>query len=97
MCTKLGLERPFDFFEDEYNPYCPVCDSCGETGCCPSSICTQEEGCKYPNTNLVDLKYNYTSLKRLIVVMYQDKERYSDLLGELDKITDEEYVKWYSK
>ena len=28
---------------DQYNPYCTVCQSCGETGCCSSTICAHEE------------------------------------------------------
>ena len=91
VSTTLGLN---EVFEDTYDFYCSICQSCGETECCPPTICTQEEGCKYPKTNLIDLKYNYTSYRRLLEYIYS-RECYPEILKELDKIQDEEYDKWY--
>jgi len=27
--------------ENNYDPYCPVCGSCGEDGCCSATSCKQ--------------------------------------------------------
>lgn len=31
---------------EENSCYCPICDSCGETGCCSPVVCKQVQ-CKY--------------------------------------------------
>lgn len=41
--------------DEEINPYCPACGSCGETGCCPPTMC-QTVKCHYPDANLQDFK-----------------------------------------
>lgn len=82
---------------DDYSPYCSICDSCGETSCCPSTCCDMGEGCKYPETNLTDLKYNYTSYHSLIKYLYENEEKYPEIIAQLGKITDEEFDKWYGE
>lgn len=37
-------------YDDDWSPYCPVCNSCGCEGCCPEWVCQHKEGCLYPET-----------------------------------------------
>ncbi len=37
------------------NHYCEICDSCGETGCCPPINCAAVK-CKYGEINLKDYR-----------------------------------------
>jgi len=45
--------------KEEYNPYCPVCSSCGTEGCCSPLSCQMTEDCHYPTSYLADLKFGY--------------------------------------
>ncbi len=47
-----------------YNPYCPTCQSCGETGCCPPTGC-KTVICHYGESNLRDYKTMETQLETL--------------------------------
>lgn len=47
----VGNQIMSDLYDDEdFSPYCPVCRSCGDSGCCPDWICKHTRGCEYPNT-----------------------------------------------
>ena len=78
---------------EEYSPYCKVCESCGETGCCRPTICQQGEGCEYPQTNLIELKFGWSMNN------YFQKEIYPHLSKELqekyDGAWDTEYDNWH--
>lgn len=50
-----------DTREEFYSPYCPLCDGCGEDGCCPAVFCKGSGG-KYCQTYLEDLKEAYREL-----------------------------------
>lgn len=47
----VGNQIISDLYDnDDWSPYCPVCGSCGESGCCPDWKCEHKKGCEYPDT-----------------------------------------------
>ena len=75
--------------EEEYNPYCPICDSCGEDGCCSATSCQQHPEGKYCKTYLNDLNFGYIMYHKLMKLIDGD-EKYD---AEVDKMWDETYDK----
>ena len=74
--------------EEEYtSPYCPVCDACGEDGCCSAMSCQQHPDGHYCKTYLRDLKFGYRMYKELMRLIEDDK-KYKE---QVDKIWDETY------
>lgn len=53
------------------NPYCPVCNACGEEGCCPPTLCTMKGG-DYCESYLRDLKFEYDFGKQLYDLVEQE-------------------------
>ena len=52
------------FNKDKYeSPYCKICTSCGEEGCCPYLNCfshlIENDNCKYGHVHLRDAKFDY--------------------------------------
>ncbi len=45
--------------EEYKSPYCQVCDSCGEDGCCSVISCKQSPNVDYFEGYLEDLKFAY--------------------------------------
>ena len=46
--------------QTEYeNPYCPICEGCGEEGCCSPINCEQSPDGYYCQSYLRDLKFGY--------------------------------------
>ena len=82
-------EEGIDEDDDSYSPYCKICTSCGETGCCSPIACEQHPDGKYCDGNLNELKFGY--------LMFRDMyELISDLNNEeldakLDKLYDENW------
>ena len=72
---------------DEYSPYCPICDSCGEDGCCPATSCKHHPDGRYCETYLNELKFGYMMYHDLMEIIDED-DKYSD---EVDKIWDKNY------
>jgi len=45
----LASMTAIEIDEDEtQSPYCPVCEACGDDGCCPPWICKHTDDCLYP-------------------------------------------------
>lgn len=44
--------------DDIENPYCPVCGSCGEDGCCNAEKSLLNHGCKYGRAYANDVYYD---------------------------------------
>jgi hypothetical protein len=78
------MEKPL---EETYSPYCPICDSCGEDGCCSALSCGQHPDGKYCKTYLRDLQFGYRMFKDLFELIYEDP-KYKE---ELEKIYDKNY------
>jgi len=45
--------------EESYSPYCPICSSCGEEGCCSPIMCEQHPDGHYCKSNLTHLQFAY--------------------------------------
>jgi len=73
--------------ENEYSPYCKICDSCGEDGCCSAVHCQQHPEGSYCKSYLNDLKFGYR--------MFNSLSNYLDSKGI--KFEDEEYDKIYNE
>lgn len=66
----------------DYNPYCPVCESCGEEGCCSALSCKQDPNGSYCETYLKDLKFGYLMYKDLYELISEDP-KHSEKLEEI--------------
>lgn len=51
--------------EENYSPYCPICDACGEDGCCSAMNCEQHPDGRYCGTYLNELRFGYIMYKKL--------------------------------
>lgn len=71
------------------SPYCPVCDACGEEGCCSPLMCEQSPAGDYCEWYLRDLKFAYK--------MYQWMEQNIVLTPEQKQLLDEEWDKAYDQ
>lgn len=81
--------------EDTYTPYCPVCDGCGEEGCCSPLNCSQSPDGSYCRTYLRDLKFGYLMHDEIMEKIYEDEEKYKDLISFYNKKFDINYDKIY--
>ena len=77
--------------EEYKSPYCPICDSCGEDGCCSALSCQQHPDGDYCKTYLRDLKFGYKMYKNLMRLV-EDDPNYKEQIDEIwDKTYDEIY------
>lgn len=83
--------------DQEYSPYCPVCDGCGEEGCCSPLRCKQDEHGQYCKTYLNDLKFAYLMYEDLAKKIFEDQERYADLIVYHEQKVDENLEKIYKE
>jgi len=87
--------------KEEYNPYCELCDCCGEDGCCSHLGCFRtlvenNKMCKYGKTYLNDAKYKVISLDN--VCKFIDTLELTDQQKELfEKCFDDAYDLVYNK
>lgn len=58
---------------EEESPYCVLCDSCGESGCCHPSNCLAVR-CKYGEYNLKEYKH-----------LLDENEAYRSLFKDIQK------------
>jgi len=81
--------------KETYNPYCPVCDGCGEDGCCSAMHCEQSPEGSYCETYLRDLKFGYFMHNLIIEKIYNEKEKYKELIEFFKEAVDTNYNKIY--
>ena len=74
-------------------PYCPVCEGCGEEGCCSPLRCQQSKDGHHCQTYLKDLKFGYLMYEDLYALAIKDKKRNKKAL---DKLFDKNYDKIYN-
>jgi len=74
---------------EEYSPYCPICEGCGEDGCCSAMHCQQHPDGSYCQTYLQDLKHAY------LMNDWWYKNVYDTLSPELKEQCDAEFDKAY--
>jgi hypothetical protein len=73
------------------NPYCPICDGCGEEGCCSPLMCDQHPEGHYCGWYLKDLKFGYKMFQWMdknVTLTPEQKELYN-------KAWDEAYDEFY--
>lgn len=70
------------------DPYCPVCESCGEEGCCSPLMCSQSKDGYYCKGYLKDLKFGYLMYKDIYDFVPKDK---------IDEIFDKNWEKIYEQ
>lgn len=75
--------------EESYNPYCSICDSCGEDGCCSALNCEQSKNGKYCETYLKDLQFGYRMFKDLYDLI--DEKGDEEMKKSLDELYDKNY------
>ena len=75
--------------KDSYNPYCPICDSCGEDGCCSALNCKQSNNGKYCETYLKDLQFGYRMFKDLFNLIEEKGD--DEMKKSLDELYDKNY------
>jgi len=81
--------------EEAYSPYCPVCEGCGEDGCCSAMVCQQSPDGSYCKTYLKDLKLGYYMDELIEKKIYEDKEKYKELIEYIESEFDKAYDKIY--
>ena len=68
--------------------YCKICNSCGEDGCCPATICTNHKDGEYCETNQKTLKVSYYTLREFYDFLYEDKTKNKEYIDKLNEIED---------
>lgn len=74
---------------DDYSPYCPICEGCGEDGCCSAFSCKQHPDGSYCKTYLKDLKFGYLLSKELFKLIEESKN--TELIKSMGEIYDKIY------
>lgn len=81
--------------EESYNPYCPVCNGCGEDGCCSAFNCQQSPDGSYCSTYLKDLKFGYYMHNLISKKIYDNEEKYKELIEYIENEFDKAYDRIY--
>ena len=83
--------------EEDYNPYCPVCNSCGTEGCCSPLSCQMTEGCHYPKSYLVDLKFGYAMNEWVQKNLLDEKLIPKELIEKYNQQWEKDYDFFYKQ
>lgn len=75
--------------QENYSPYCSICDACGEDGCCSALSCQQHPDGDYCASYLKELRFGYALNKQFHRELYDKLS--TELQEEWDKIWDETY------
>lgn len=76
---------------EDFSPYCPKCDACGEEGCCSPINCKQSPEGHYCERYLADLKFGYHMNR------WAEENIIEKLPEELKAAYDEEWEKAYDR
>ena len=68
--------------EELRSPYCPICEACGEDGCCPATSCKQHPDGDYCEGYLAELKFTYWMYKDLMNLVADDP-KYKDAIDKM--------------
>jgi hypothetical protein len=66
--------------KENYSPYCPICEACGEDGCCSANMCKQDPNGHYCSIYTKDMKLSYNILKDLDEFLDDNKEKYQEVI-----------------
>ncbi len=78
-----------------HNPYCPVCEGCGEEGCCSPMMCRQDPNGSYCQSYLNDLKFGYKMYNQIMEMLEENQEKNKEILDKIEKIFIDTYEKIY--
>jgi hypothetical protein len=77
------LRSPLKEMDEELrSPYCPICEACGEDGCCPATSCKQHPDGDYCKGYLAELKFTYWMYKDLMNLVADDP-KYKDAIDKM--------------
>lgn len=77
--------------KEDYSPYCPDCEACGEEGCCSPLNCRHTAEGHYCKSYLKDLHFAYLMHDDLYNLVCND-EKYKEKIKE---IWDKNYIRIY--
>lgn len=70
---------------NNYSPYCKVCSSCGEEGCCSPIKCKYVKNGEYCQNYLNDLKFSYLMYNDIYSLLKDDQESKEKIKEIFDK------------
>lgn len=76
----------------DLNPYCKICNGCGEEGCCSPLNCQQHPEGEYCEGYLRDLKFSYEFYQKISEYLCSTTKENSNKFNEL---FDQLYEKYY--
>ena len=79
---QIGPDGAYEHTEKDYSPYCPICNGCGEDGCCSALMCKQDPKGDYCQTYLKELQFAYRMYNDLMELLDKD-EKYEKQIDEL--------------
>ena len=89
----------FNLDDEEYQPYCKNCNSCGEEGCCSPFNCFstlfKDEKCKYGEKYLLDIKFSEELNDKLTELIHDTNDQ--ELINKYHQIFSELFDKIYIK
>lgn len=79
--------------KDTSSPYCPICEACGEEGCCSATACKQHPDGSYCGSYLKDLKFGYIMNKFFEneIAEHLSEDLKTKFNAEWDRVYDEIY------
>ena len=88
-------ELKVEQYESPFDPYCSICGACGEECCCSPTMCEQHPDGHYCELYLKCLKLSYNLHEQLLKKIYENSDKYADLIEYIDIAFDIEYDKMY--
>ncbi len=79
----------------KYSPYCPICEGCGEEGCCSPLLCKQDPNGSYCQSYLNDLKFGYKMYNKIMELLEKDDEKNQEIIESIKNIFDITYDEIY--
>lgn len=77
--------------EEEYNPYCKICDACGENSCCAGYHCDNHIEGKYCGTYFFDFKFGYMMYKDIMKYLDNKLNKDDEIFKDIENLWDDNY------
>ena len=78
----MGYDTPEDK-EDYESPYCDVCESCGEEGCCSIEKSILGHGCKYAQWYAKDVYFNEVLINELLTFIQDNVDNADNIVSKI--------------
>ena len=78
----MGYDTPEDK-EDYESPYCDVCESCGEEGCCSIEKSILGHGCKYAQWYAKDVYFNEMLINELLTFIQDNVDNADNIVSKI--------------